>query len=78
MLRYGALLQTLKQQHNATLIAMAQDTGGSELRPNAAGDAEVKPGTVLYYIAAQRLNPAQVNWRAVALHVTNVDYTLTR
>ena len=64
-LRYGQLLQALKQQHNATLIAVADDTGGSGLRPNAAGDAEVTAGDVLYYIAARRLDPAQVNWRAV-------------
>ena len=66
VLRYGQLLQMLKQHHNATLIAMADDTAGSGLRPNAAGDADVTPGDVLYYIAARRLDPAQVDWRAVA------------
>ena len=66
VLRYGQLLQMLKQHHNATLIAMAGDTAGSGLRPNAAGDADVTPGDVLYYIAARRLDPAQVDWRAVA------------
>ena len=64
--RYGRLLHALKEHHNATLIAMANDTAGSGLRPNAAGDAQVKPGAVLYYIAARRLDPAQVNWRAAA------------
>ena len=66
VLRYGQLLQFLKQQHNATLIAVADDTAGGGLRPNAAGDAEVTPGDVLYYIAARRLDPAQVNWRSAA------------
>ena len=66
VLRYGQLLQFLKQQHNATLIAVAEDTAGSGLRPNAAGDAEVKPGAVLYYIAARRLDPARVNWRSAS------------
>ncbi len=64
VLRYGQLLQALKQHHNATLIAVAHDTEGRGLRPNAAGDTEVKPGAVLYYIAARRLDPAQVDWRA--------------
>ncbi|MEQ1774801.1 MAG: ion channel [Burkholderiales bacterium] len=66
VLRYGQLLQALKQHHNATLIAVANDTEGSGLRPNAAGDSEVKAGAVLYYIAARRLDPAQVDWRAAA------------
>jgi voltage-gated potassium channel len=66
-LRYGHLLQSLKQHHNATLIAVADDTAGSGLRPNAAGDADVTPGDVLYYIAARRLDPAQVDWRAMTI-----------
>ncbi len=63
VLRYGQLLHFMKQQHNVTLIAVADDTAGSGLRPNAAGDAEVKPGAVLYYIAARRLDPDRVRWR---------------
>lgn len=63
VLRYGRLLHFMKQQHNVTLIAVADDTAGSGLRPNAAGDAEVKPGAVLYYIAARRLDPDRVRWR---------------
>lgn len=63
VLRYGQLLRALKLHHNATLIAVANDTLGRDLRPNAAGDTEVKPGAVLYYIAARRLDPAQVDWR---------------
>ena len=66
VLRYGQLLRALKQHHNATLIAVATDTAGSDLRPNAAGDTEIMAGAVLYYIAARRLDPAQVDWRAVA------------
>lgn len=66
VLRYGMLMQSLKQHHNATLIAVANDTAGSGLRPNAAGDTEVRAGAVLYYIAARRLDPSQVNWRAAA------------
>lgn len=61
-LRYGQLLLMLKEQHNATLIAVADDTAGGGLRPNAAGNAEVTAGDVLYYIAARRIDPAAVKW----------------
>lgn len=60
--RYGDLLKMFKEKHNATLIAMADDTSGNGLRPNASMNAEVTAGTVLYYIAAQRVDPARVNW----------------
>ena len=63
-LRYGQLLQILKQRYNATLIAIADDIEGHGLRPNAAGDTEVKAGAVLFYIVARRLDPQQVDWRA--------------
>ena len=41
----------LRNHTRATLIALADDTSGQGLRPNAASDTEVKPGAVLYYIA---------------------------
>lgn len=62
--RYGELLAMFKQQHNATLIAMASDPLGNGLNPNAAVDAPVTPGAVLYYIAAQRIDAATVRWNA--------------
>lgn len=60
---YGELLAMFKAQHNATLIAMASDAQGAGLRPNAASDTPVPAGSVLYYIAAQRVNPAAVQWK---------------
>ena len=60
--QYGHLLRVLKDNHNATLIAMADDTAGKGLRPNASMDAQVTPGAVLYYIAARRIDPALVKW----------------
>lgn len=62
-LRYGQLLALLKEKHDATLIAMADDTHGNGLRPNAAMAAPVAPGAVLYYIAARRIDPDQMQWR---------------
>ena len=61
-LRYGEVLIMLKQKHNATLIAMAEDAYGKGLHPNAPMDAPVKPGAVLYYIAAHRVAPAGSDW----------------
>lgn len=61
--RYGQLMMMLKEKHNATLIAMADDTYGEGLHPNASMDAQVTPGAVLYYIAARRIDPALVQWR---------------
>jgi voltage-gated potassium channel len=60
--RYGELLPRLKSRHNATLIAVAADGAGRELRPNASAETEVKPGDVLYYIAARRIDPAAMIW----------------
>jgi voltage-gated potassium channel len=66
VVRYGRLLTVLKERHGATLIAMARDTRAGSLRLNAPADAEVVPGTVLYYIAAARLEPGGVDWGAAA------------
>ncbi len=60
--RYGDLLTKLKQEHNATLIAMASDALGNGLHPNAAVTTTVAPGTMLYYIAERRIDPAAVRW----------------
>ena len=60
--QYGRLMILLKEKHNATLIAMASDTFGNGLRPNASMDAQVAPGAVLYYIAAYRIDPEKINW----------------
>ncbi len=61
-LRYGQVLAMLKEKHDATLIAMARDTDGTGLHPNAPMDAPVAAGAVLYYISARRIDPANVRW----------------
>lgn len=65
-MRYGRRLMMLKEMHNATSIAVADDTYGKGLHPNASMNAQVVPGAVLYYIAARRLDLAEVNWRTLA------------
>lgn len=61
-LRYGQVLTLFKAKYDATLIAMADDTDGNGLYPNAAMAAPVTPGTVLYYIAARRIDPERIEW----------------
>ena len=59
-IRYGELLTRLKQRHNATLIAVADDAYGKGLALNAPVDHPVPPGAVIYYIAANRIRPEQL------------------
>ena len=61
-LRYGALLAQLKERHDATLIAVADDVFGTGLELNARVDHPVSPGAVLYYIAENRIRPEQMAW----------------
>ena len=63
---YGALLAQLKERHNATLIAVADDAFGKGLELNAPADRAVNAGAVIYYIAANRIRPEQMAWLATA------------
>ena len=57
---YGMLLSQLKEKHNATLIAVAEDVFGTGLELNAPVDHPVKAGAVIYYISANRIRPDQM------------------
>jgi voltage-gated potassium channel len=61
-LHYGAALTMLKQKYDATLIAIAEDSNGKGLHPNAPSNTPVKPGTLLYYIADRRVTPLESDW----------------
>ena len=65
-LRYGALLAQLKERHDATLIAVADDVFGKGLELNARVDHPVNAGAVIYYIAADRIRPEQMAWLATS------------
>jgi voltage-gated potassium channel len=52
---YGELMTGYKQQHNATVVAVADDAQGNGLKMNAAASKHVGPGQVVYYIAEQRI-----------------------
>ena len=65
-MRYGSLLQSLKEKHDATLVAVADDIFGTGLVLNAPVDQEVRPGAVIYYIAETRIAASGLAWMAGA------------
>ena len=62
---YGALFSELKAKHDATLFGVAESTLGDDLILNAPSEHRVAPGMILYFMAAQRIEPAQIDWRAL-------------
>jgi voltage-gated potassium channel len=52
---YGQLLTDYKCQHNATVVAVANDVAGNGLLLNAPADTPIAPGQVIYYIASRRV-----------------------
>ncbi|HEB79677.1 MAG TPA: potassium channel protein [Rhodospirillales bacterium] len=59
---YGALFSELKNSHDATLFGVAKSTLGDDLILNAPSDFQVDPGTILYFMAARRIGPSDINW----------------
>ncbi|TCI02064.1 potassium channel protein [Corallincola luteus] len=63
---FGELFIYLKQQHDATLIAVADHSTQGEVEINPAMNKPLSSGVTLYYIAAQRLTESSVNWSALS------------
>ena len=63
---YGTLFSELKTKHDATLFGVAKSTLGDDLTLNAPSEHRVDPGMVLYFMAAQRIEAAQIDWSALA------------
>jgi voltage-gated potassium channel len=59
---YGALFEALKHKHDATLFGVAKSTLGDDLMLNASLDAQVGAGMILYFMAARRIDPAEIDW----------------
>ncbi|MEE8439130.1 MAG: ion channel, partial [Micropepsaceae bacterium] len=59
---YGALFSELKNAHDATLFGVAKSTLGDDLILNAPSDYRVDAGTILYFMAAQRIEPLDIDW----------------
>jgi voltage-gated potassium channel len=62
---YGALFSDLKNKPDATVFGVAQSVLGDDLILNAPSEYRVNPGMILYFMAAQRIEPAQIDWRAM-------------
>ena len=63
---YGTLFSELKAKHDATLFGVAESTLGDDLTLNAPSEHRVDAGMILYFMAAQRIDAAQIDWRALA------------
>ncbi len=59
---YGTLFSELKTKHDATLFGVAETALGDDLILNAPSDHRVDPGMILYFMAARRIEPAQIDW----------------
>ncbi len=64
---YGALFVDMKDKHDATLFGVAQSELGDDLILNAPSEHQVSPGLILYFMAAQRIDPAQIDWGSVGV-----------
>ncbi len=63
---YGALFQEMKRKHEATLFGVAKSTLGDDLLLNASLEAQVGPGMILYFMAARRIDPMEIDWPGLA------------
>ncbi len=52
---YGELMNRFKLEHDATIIAVADDALGNGLSLNAPASKHIEPNQVVYYIAEQRI-----------------------
>ncbi|MEM9383494.1 MAG: ion channel [Pseudomonadota bacterium] len=62
---YWQLLVHLKEEHDATLIAMDHGSDADGVLLNPAGDTPIRGGDEVFLIAAQRLGADQVRWESV-------------
>lgn len=62
---YGVLFSEFKTRHDATLFGVAKSTLGDDLILNAPTDHRIDPGTVLYFMAARRIEATEIDWQAL-------------
>ncbi len=62
---YGALFSEMKNKHDATLFGVAESTLAEDLILNAPVGHQVEPGTILYFMAARRIEAAEIDWLAL-------------
>lgn len=64
--RYGSLFTALKTQHDVTLFGLAKTALGDDLILNAPSDEKITPGAILYFMAARRIEPRDIDWAALS------------
>ncbi|MHA1564215.1 MAG: hypothetical protein ACTSX7_02775, partial [Alphaproteobacteria bacterium] len=62
---YGTLFSVLKEKHDATLFGVAESTLGNDLTLNAPSEFQVDPGMIVYFMAAKRIEPTQIDWTSL-------------
>ena len=63
---YGALFAALKEIHDATLIGVAESALGDDLTVNAPSGHRIDPGTIVYFLAARRIEPGEIDWPSLS------------
>lgn len=63
---YGDLFAELKSRHDATLFGVAKTTLGEDLVLNAPNDHSVESGTILYLMAAERIEATDIDWLSLS------------
>ena len=59
---FGRLLEFFKVQHEAIVLGVADSVMGNNLRLNPNSDSAVGPGQIVYYLSAQRIHCAEIQW----------------
>ena len=63
---YGALFAELKDKHDATLLGVADSALGDDLTLNAPARHRIAGGMIVYFMAARRIEPGQIDWSRLA------------
>ncbi|MRI34221.1 hypothetical protein EOPP23_14600 [Endozoicomonas sp. OPT23] len=64
--QFSRLLEVMKQQHEALVLGVADSVTGNDLILNPAGCTEVKAEQLVYYMAAERINSNEIDWKKLA------------
>lgn len=58
----GDIFQPLRQQHDITLMAVADDEMGDNFKLNPSMDIKLLKGQILHYLAPERIRESEINW----------------
>ncbi len=63
--RFGTLLEFLKDRHEAIALGIADSVSGNDLKLNPDSRERVEAGQLIYYMAAQRIRREEIEWNAL-------------